>query len=257
MVTIYCNGIQFQHVQAIVFDKDGTLANSLGFLHKLGQNRAQAVAAELPGLEHEVLRCFGFLGETPSFTPPALNPAGLLAVGTRLENEIGVAALIAQTGRDWIEALAIARSAFQQADQELANGSMLTKADLTPPFEGIIDLVRSLRACALKLAILSSDSQTNVEEFVTRYDLAPYFQVLAGAHHIFTKPDAQLLHSVCTALETPAQNTLVIGDAIADIQLAAHGNALGSIGVTWGGVTAKQLASATAIAHTVSQIVQV
>lgn len=233
-------------MQAIVWDKDGTLADSLGFLRNLGQKRAQAIEAEVPGLEKAILRSFGF---SLGFTEESLNPAGLLAVGTRLENEIGIATLIAQTGRDWIASLTVARSAFRQADQRLAR-----KADLTPPFDGIVDLLRSLHAQPVKLAILSSDSQTNVEDFVARHELSPYFQQLVGARVGISKPAPQLLQLVCTSLNADLRHTLVIGDAIADIQLATKGGALGSIGVTWGGVTPAQLGEATAIAHQVNQI---
>lgn len=229
-------------MQAIVWDKDGTLADSLGFLRDLGQKRAQAIEAEIPGLEKAVLRSFGF-------TEESLNPAGLLAVGTRLENEIGIATLIAQTGHDWIASLTITRSAFRQADERLAR-----KADLTPLFDGIVDLLKSLHAQQLKLAIVSSDSQTNVEDFVTRYELSPYFQQLVGARVGISKPAPQLLQLVCTSLGADLRHTLVIGDAIADIQLATNGGALGSIGVTWGGVTPAQLGEATAIAHQVNHI---
>ncbi|MBW4418599.1 MAG: HAD family hydrolase [Myxacorys californica WJT36-NPBG1] len=242
MITLECNGVRFQNVQAIVWDKDGTLADSLGFLRDLGQKRAQAVEAEVPGLAEAILRSFGFTAES-------LNPAGLLAVGTRLENEIGVATVIAQTGRDWIASLTLARSAFEQVDQGLAR-----KADLTPPFDGIVDLLRSLHNQPVKLAILSSDSQTNVEDFVDRHELRPYFQQLVGARVGISKPAPQLLQLVCTSLNVDLRHTLVIGDAIGDIQLATNSGALGSIGVTWGGVTPAQLDGATAIAHQVNQI---
>jgi phosphoglycolate phosphatase len=242
MVTLECNGVRFENVSAIVFDKDGTLADSIGFLKELGQNRAQAVAAEVSGIETAILQAFGYVENS-------LNPAGLLAVGTRLENEIAVATLIAQTGRDWIEALEIARFSFKYADRDLAR-----KADLTPPFDGIIPLVRSLHAQDVKLAILSSDSQTNVQDFVDRYTLTSYFQVLMGAQKGLSKPDPQLLEWACAALNTHPPTTLVIGDTIADLQLAIQGGAIGSIGVTWGGTTPVQLAKANAIADKPEQI---
>jgi phosphoglycolate phosphatase len=59
-------------------------------------------------LESRYSWLFGIEGDT-------LDPTGLMAVGSRRENEIAAAAYIAETGRGWIESLAIARSAFEEA----------------------------------------------------------------------------------------------------------------------------------------------
>lgn len=255
-MTIYCNGVVFEEVGAIVFDKDGTLANSQNFLVHLAEKRADCMDTQVPGLKGEVLKVLGV-------EDAHMDLAGLMAVGTREENESAIATLITQTGRSENEARSIVRTAFLQADQLLPR-----KADLTPPFPGITELLQACRSCrsgqsqSLKLAILSSDTEENVRDFVDRYQLTDYFQLFMGARSGLTKPDPRLLKVACEALDVPPRKTLVIGDAIADIQLAYLGGAIGAIGVTWGGVTPDQLIEATvipseacvAIAHQVSDI---
>ncbi len=49
----------------------------------------------------------------------SLNPAGLMAVGSRRDNHIVAAGCIASTGRDWLTAMAIAKAAFQAADEKV------------------------------------------------------------------------------------------------------------------------------------------
>lgn len=240
MATVFCNGVTFSSVDAIVFDKDGTLADSQEFLRHLAEKRATCVDAEVPGIESAILSAFGVNGDR-------MNPSGLMAVGTREENEIGIATLVAQTGWSWIEARLLVRQAFLQADQLLPR-----KVDFTPPFAGVIDL---LKACqGLKVGILSSDSDANVRDFVDRYDLKPYVQLSMGVRAGLNKPNPQLLMLACHELRVSPSKTLVIGDAIADIQLAHQGGAVGCIGVTWGGVSAAQLATADAIANQISDI---
>ncbi|HEY9889242.1 MAG TPA: hypothetical protein V6D02_12630, partial [Candidatus Obscuribacterales bacterium] len=88
----------FDNVAAILWDKDGTLADSHRFLRALAQVRAQAVAQGLPGLEAALMAAFGCGGDR-------YDPAGLMAVGTRYDNEIAAAAYLAATGLSWPEAV--------------------------------------------------------------------------------------------------------------------------------------------------------
>jgi phosphoglycolate phosphatase len=94
VATLHCQDQTFENIQAIVFDKDGTLAEVESYLKSLGQKRARLVDAKIPGVQEPLMLAFGM--ETSG-----INPMGLLAVGSRRENEIAAAAYVAETGRDW------------------------------------------------------------------------------------------------------------------------------------------------------------
>jgi phosphoglycolate phosphatase len=223
VATIRCGSRVFEQVDAIVFDKDGTLANSQAYLRKMGQQRAYWVDQQIPGLQAVLWQTFGLI------EGDRVHPAGLLAVGSRRENEIAVAAAIAHHGKGWIDALAIAQATFLQVDQQTPR-----KADLTTLFPGSLELIQTLHRAGLKLAILSSDTTPKVQDFATTYGIAPYLQVQMGAQPGISKPDPRLLHQVCTELQVQPERTLVIGDSSADMQLAKRGGAIAAIGVTWG-----------------------
>jgi phosphoglycolate phosphatase len=237
MPSLQCRDRSFHNVEAIIFDKDGTLSDSQHYLRELGYQRAKCLAPF--ALQESALKLFG-LTDT-------LNPAGLLAVGTRQENQTAIAALIAQAGFDWSEALEIAQKVVLEADQ-----FMPRKADLTPPFPGIVELLESLQG--FKLAVLSSDRAHNIQDFLARYHLESFFLVQVGAQPGISKPDPRLLTLTCSQLQVSPQNAIVIGDSLLDIELAKTGGAIASIGVTWGGVSEKTLARADAIAHQVSDL---
>lgn len=222
MASVHCNGVVFADIQAIVLDKDGTIADVAQFLRTLGHKRSRLIDAQVPGVQEPLLMAFGLNGSR-------LDAAGLLAVGTRQENEIAAAAYIAETGRSWSTALEIARSAFQAADEALPR-----KAEHTPPFPGIVDWLRSLRAAGIPLALLSSDTTANVQDFITVYQLGGLFAITQGTDQPPAKPDPACLLSVCTALGIDPSATLVIGDADGDAIMAQAAGAAGSIGVTWG-----------------------
>jgi phosphoglycolate phosphatase len=242
MVTIDCNGVTFTNIQAVILDKDGTLADSASFLRNLALRRSRLIDAQIPGVQDPLLMAFGVDNQQ-------LNPAGLMAIGTRWENEIAAAAYVAETGRDWMEALAIVRSAFAEADQV-----MQQKADQTPLIDGAFDLIQRLFTAQLKLGMLSSDTTRNVNDFVERYQLDTYFSLTLGTDGKLAKPDPAFLEQACAALDISPANTLLIGDSQADIQLAQAAKAAGCIAVTCGGNSKRHLLQANVVAEHLNEI---
>ncbi len=178
-----------------------------------------------------------------------LNPAGLLAVGTRLENEIAAAAYVAETGRDWVESLVIVRSAFTEADKV-----MKRKADSTPLFDGVLDLLQQLSLNNVKVGILSADSTANVQDFVERYQLGAFIQLEMGIDLGPSKPNPVLFYRACEALDVAPEAALMIGDSIADLEMAQAANAGGCVGATWGWTKAATLSKADALITSFTQV---
>ncbi len=69
MATITCKHHTFHNIEAIIFDKDGTLADSESFLRELAMKRAALISQQIPGLYETPLMAFGL-------TPEYLNPTG-------------------------------------------------------------------------------------------------------------------------------------------------------------------------------------
>jgi phosphoglycolate phosphatase len=217
LATIECGTVQFHNIQAVIFDKDGTLADSRGYLRTVGQRRARLIDAQIPGVQDPLLMAFGLQGDR-------LNLAGLVAVGTRAETLTAAAAYIAETGRDWVEALKIAEDAFFEADQVLKR-----KADHTPLVDGAIEVLAHLSQAGLGVGIVSSDTTDNTQDFVDRYELGPWVQATIGCDLGISKPDPDLFYKICDRLAVSPASTLVIGDSAADIEMARRGKAAGCI----------------------------
>lgn len=242
MATIYCRNHTFSNIEAIIFDKDGTLEDSQVFLKELGRRRTRIIDAQVPGIGEPLLMAFGIDGDT-------LDPTGLMAVGSRHENEIAAAAYIAETGRAWLESLLIAKGAFEEAERYLKE-----TAETSPLFAGCLEVLKFLSEAGLKLGILSADSTTGVQAFVRRHQLEVYVQLQMGVDEELSKPEPRLFLQACQALGVEPAFTLMVGDSAGDIEMARRAGAAGCIGICWGKPEAAHLQGADAVIGQLDEI---
>jgi phosphoglycolate phosphatase len=219
LATIKCKNLTFSHIEAVLFDKNGTLEDSESYLRILGQKSARIIDSQIPGIGEPLLMAFGIDGNH-------LDPAGLMSVASRQETEVAAAAYIAETGRGWFECLKIARQALEEAEQYV-------KKTPSPLFVGSLEILKSLSTAGLKLGILSAATTEDVKNFVTTHQLRDYLQLEMGVDAGPSKPDPALFLAACQALGVAPAATLMVGDSVGDIQMARHAKAAGCIGITW------------------------
>ena len=232
MVKIACNGTIFPNIKAIFFDKDGTLEDSRFFLQELARERVNQIALTHPNIKDNLLLALGI-------TQEGIDPKGLMAVGTRQDNELAAAAYIASSGCGWFAAREIARDAFEKATQKVQPSK-----ENSPIFADSLAVIK-IAAANLKLGIISADSTEGIQNFLQRENISSYFQLAMGSDFNLSKPNPLLYIKACKILNVRPQNTLMVGDSIGDIQMAREANARGTIGITWHNPTAKHLATAT------------
>lgn len=221
MTTIKCRNITFDNIQAILFDKNGTLEDSETYLRSLAQKAARLIDAQIPGTGEPLLMAFGINSNL-------LDPAGLISVASRRETEVAAAAYIAETGRGWFECLKIARQALDEAEKYIGQTP-------TPLFVGSLDLLKYLQEGGLKLGILSAATTEEVHNFVANHQLSDYIQLEMGVDEGPSKPDPMLFLQACQALGVEPGATLMVGDSVGDMQMARDAKAAGCIGITWVG----------------------
>ncbi|MEB3267499.1 MAG: HAD family hydrolase [Leptolyngbya sp.] len=209
-------------VGGIVWDKDGTLADSLPFLLDLAHRRAGCLEQQVPGVRSDLLKAWG--------AAAGLDPAGLMAVGTREDNAVAAAAYVAAQGVGWVAALDLAHQAFRAADQTAPH-----KASVTPPFPGIAALLAACHQAGIPMAVLSGDTTDHVQDFLHHYGLHRWITWSRGSDREMAKPNPRLLQQACDRLGVPADQVWVVGDSALDGVMARQGGAAGWISVTWGG----------------------
>jgi phosphoglycolate phosphatase len=246
MVNVKC-GDRVYDVDAVLFDKDGTLSNSHEYLRLVGLKRAmlidQVVADRASGNFADRLLSVWGLREA------AVHPASLLAVGSRQDNTIVTAGLVAELGYSWMEALKLVEEVFA-----IATSQMPIKHEVTVPYAGVESRLQRLQAAGLKLGILSADVLPNIERFATHYDLGQYFDFYQGAEAGLSKPNPRLFELACDGLGVAAARTLMIGDSGADVELGIRAGAAGSIGVSWGWPTPFDIPNADIMLRSIDEI---
>lgn len=219
MATIKCFDKIFSNIQAILFDKNGTLEDSEVNLRHFAQKAARIIDAQIPGIGEPLLMAFGVNSDT-------LDAAGLIAVASRRETEIAAAAYIAETGRGWIESLNIARESLDEADKYLGDSP-------SPLFAGSLEILQKLSQAKLKLGILSAATTQEVNQFVQAHQLGEYLDLEMGVDGNIFKPDPALFIQACEKLGVEPSATLMVGDSVGDMQMARDAKAAGCVGITW------------------------
>jgi phosphoglycolate phosphatase len=226
MVQVKIYDRTYHPIKALIFDKDGTLAQSERYLEQLAKKRLGAVLSalkthkadsQLENLDCQLLASWGVVSGQ-------VNPAGLLAVGSKRQETIVTAGYLTPLGLGWIEALQLVEAAFASV-----SSSPTEKARLTPPIQDLEAQLVRLRQSGLKLALLSADTDDNVQAFAQVWHLESAFDLIMGEQVGLPKPNPALLHRVCDRLQVLPIETLVLGDSAADIQLAKLGGAAGAI----------------------------
>lgn len=220
-IAIVSQNVRFDSIAAVIFDKDGTLENSAVYWRLIASERARTIDAQIPGVGEPLMMAFGIADNT-------LDPQGLMAVGSRRENEIAAAAYIAETGRGWHESLNIARSAFE----EVAESKYLVKTSRTAPlYDDVRGIFKRLKSEGIKIAILSSDSTQAIQEFAIAHQLDRYIDVCVGADGEAAKPDPCLYLQTCQSLGLAPEQTVMVGDSIVDMVMTRAARGSAAIGI--------------------------
>lgn len=130
--------------------------------------------------------------------------------------------------------------------------------DKTDAYDGIKDLLYSLRAEGLKIAVISNKAQEMAQKVVDKV-FGDIFDTVAGKREGYkTKPDPALTLEVIRELGVTPDVSVLVGDSGMDMAAAVNAKTAG-IGVTWGFRTEEELRlnGAEYIAESPAQILEI
>ncbi|MDE0307230.1 MAG: HAD family hydrolase [Albidovulum sp.] len=200
-------------IQAIIFDKDGTLfgfrATWSPWIRELIDDLSegsQSVADRLSrrlGFDYEqceFVETSPFVHSTPEFM--------LSAVSSEFKN----------------------RSASEIVEYLKTRSEAATQVEAVP----LRPLLAELRRRGYRLGIATNDYEAAARSHLATANSIPFFDFIAGFDSGFgRKPDPGMIHAFCDEVEIAPENTVMVGDSRIDIEAARYAGA-SAIGVLTG-----------------------
>lgn len=90
----------------------------------------------------------------------------------------------------------------------------------SPLFEGVGDVLETLRSTGYQLAIATGKSRRGLDKVLSDTDLNGFFPVTRCADETFSKPHPQMLDEVLMDYNLSPHHALMIGDSVYDLQMA-------------------------------------
>lgn len=102
-----------------------------------------------------------------------------------------------------------------------------------PVFDGIVDLLTTLRARGLRLAVATGKSGERARSLLGRLGLLPFFDHVIGSDEVARpKPAPDIVELALELMGFPPEQAVMVGDAPTDIA-SAHGAGVTSAGALW------------------------
>ena len=113
--------------------------------------------------------------------------------------------------------------------------------DFTKPYNGIEELLITLREQNVKLAVASNKYQKAVEHIIEHFFGNINFVAVEGQKDgVNVKPDPSIVFSILAKAKVPKSEVLYVGDSGVDMETARRA-CIDSVGVTWGFRPEKEL----------------
>lgn len=103
----------------------------------------------------------------------------------------------------------------------------------TAPYPGVCELLESLRAAGVKLAVVSNKPDAAVKKLAGHYFSGIFHAAVGAMDGVPVKPAPDALWSAMRLLGVTAEETVYIGDSDVDVMTAKNAGTAG-IFVTWG-----------------------
>ena len=105
---------------------------------------------------------------------------------------------------------------------------------LTVPYDGIVDMVDSLFASGIRLAVLSNKPDATTVDIVEKFFPGRFAIAHGGRAGIPLKPDPTALNMTMAELGVSPPEVMYIGDTGVDVTTGKNAGAYKTVGVSWG-----------------------
>lgn len=222
-------------VEAVIFDKDGTLNNSAAVMPILAESRVAQLIKHLPWAENLVEQ----LAEAIGLRGAVIDPHSPMMVGSRQET-VAAAATILYLSRQigWEQAVKVTGMAFIEGD------NMVAPEQKTALFPGVRELFTAINQSGGKIALATNDIRISTEAFLAHSGLDTEVYAFACADEVsHGKPAPDLALLAAKRLKVDPAECLLVGDSVFDMEMGKLAGVKKTAGVLSGSAKRPELAA--------------
>lgn len=198
-------------IDTIIFDLDGTLLNTLEDL----TNSVNYVMEQYDLPHHTIEEIRGYVGN-------------------------GAAKLIERAVPD-----GVCNPEYTKMLEKFREHYAAHCEDKAAPYEGVIELLASLKESGYHLAIVSNKPDRAVKQLYRRYFMGYVHEAIGESDEVKKKPAPDMVYRALACLSSDASRAVYVGDSEVDLQTAAN-VPMPCVSVIWGFRTKDQLLNAGA-----------
>lgn len=234
MVDLKIRDFVINDIEAVLFDKDGTLMDANIWWCEIIKRRAWAIVSKYHLLFEDAHDIMFRMGWREGNKLSSSGPVGLMG---RKE----VIWHVRQYLRTRYE-LVVPSTDLEQLFDGIHSDFLRERHTFMKPLPGAIDLIKNLHAHRVKVAIITNDTAVNTEAFLHDFGITNAVDLVLGQENMSSAKDTgDPARRVLQMLNVSFDRAIVIGDAPIDIRMAINCPVAAGIAVATGQTGAQDL----------------
>ncbi|MCJ8203521.1 HAD-IIIA family hydrolase [Pseudomonas sp. RGM2987] len=124
--------------------------------------------------------------------------------------------------------------------QHYADYYIALEAEPSPLFDGVADTLQTLRAEGYHLAVATGKARRGLDRVLKSHGWDDYFDITRAADETASKPHPLMLEQILAHCNMRPEQALMVGDSSFDLQMARNAG-MGSVAVSYGAQTIEAL----------------
>lgn len=226
------------NVRLAVFDKDGTLIDVHTYWVNMIKFRAELVVDRVNLGEKEKLGLMDSMGVDTALWK--IKPEGPVGIERR--------EIVLEAGVEYLKTLGIPDQTelFEEAFREVDENSMDHFHEIIKPLDGLYELFEGLKKRSCLIAIATTDRTERARLAMRHVGVEDSIDFIAGADSVKkSKPTADMANLIINRLGILKESSVMVGDAVSDVQMGVNAKFQASIGVASGLTSSEKLLEIT------------
>ncbi len=232
MAEITVDNEKIPDIDLVVFDKDGTLIDLHHYWYTMVRYRAKMICEYLRLTDNDFENLMNVMGVNTKHK--CVKPEG--PVGQKKREIVMMAAVDYLKSIGSPEKIEMCREIFTRVDKF----SISNLKDIVKPVEGLFSTFDAVKGASCKIAIATSDITNRVWLVMNHLGLKDKVDVVVGSDRVIReKPHPETIEMILEELQITSENSIIVGDTRADLEMGINAGLRASIGVT-SGVSSKE-----------------